>query len=146
MKRILTFGLAFLCAAGVSACAYIYPATGRLHDAATLQASPQYRDGEFRNEVASPPRPSGFGFILAVIRGRFEPRDRPAPSAPLPSVKTDLANLPLEQDILVWLGHSSYFVQVGGKRILVDPVFSSYAAPFPGIDRKSTRLNSSHWE
>jgi L-ascorbate metabolism protein UlaG (beta-lactamase superfamily) len=135
LKRLLTFGLALLCVAGVSACAYIYPATGRLHDAATLQASPQYRDGEFRNEVASPPRPSGFGFIVAVIRGRFEPRDNPAPSVTLPSVKTDLSSLPLEQDIVVWLGHSSYFVQIGGKRILIDPVFSKYAAPIPGMVR-----------
>jgi hypothetical protein len=135
VKQLLRSGLAILCVAGVSACAYIYPATGRLHDAATLQASPQYRDGEFRNEVASPPRPSGFGFVLAVIRGRFEPRYRPAPSVPLPSVKTDLASLPREQDIVVWLGHSSYFVQIGGKRILVDPVFSNYAAPVPGMVR-----------
>lgn len=135
MKRLFKFGLVTLCAAGVSACAYIYPATGQLHEAAALQASPQYRDGEFRNEVASPPRPSGFGFVLAVIRGRFEPRDRPAPSVPLPSVKTDLASLPLAQDIVVWLGHSSYYVQLGGKRILVDPVFSDYAAPLPGMVR-----------
>jgi L-ascorbate metabolism protein UlaG (beta-lactamase superfamily) len=135
VKRFWKVGLALLCAAGVSACAYIYPATGQLHGVERLQASPQYRDGEFRNEVASPPRLSGFGFILAVIRGRFEPRDRPSPSVPLPSVKTDLAHLPLAQDIVVWLGHSSYFVQIGGKRILVDPVFSNYAAPIPGMVR-----------
>jgi L-ascorbate metabolism protein UlaG (beta-lactamase superfamily) len=131
----LTYGLAVLCAAGVSACAYIYPATGRVYDAETLQASPQYRDGEFRNEIASPPRPGGLGFVLAVIRGRFEPRERPAPSSPLPSVKTDLAHLPPGQDIVVWLGHSSYFVQIGGKRVLVDPVFSNYASPLPGVVR-----------
>ncbi|CAN7324638.1 MBL fold metallo-hydrolase [Massilia sp. LjRoot122] len=135
MKRWFKPGLGLLCAAGVSACAYIYPSTGQLHEPATLQASPQYRDGEFRNEVASPPRPGGLGFIMAVIRGRFEPRDRPAPTVALPSVKTDLASLPLAQDIVVWLGHSSYYVQIGGKRILVDPVFSSYAAPIPGMVR-----------
>lgn len=135
MKRLFKIGLALLCVAIVSACAYIYPSTGRLHETATLQASPQYRDGQFQNEVASPPRPGGLGFILAVIRGRFEPRDRPSPTVPLPSVKTDLASLPLEQDIVVWLGHSSYYVQIGGKRILVDPVFSRYAAPVPGMVR-----------
>lgn len=104
-----------------------------------LRASPHYRDGAFRNEVASPPRPGGFGFIVAVIRGRFEsreePRERPTPTAPLPSVKTDLVALPRAQDIVVWLGHSSYFVQLGGKRLLIDPVFSKYAAPVPGMVR-----------
>lgn len=33
--------------------------------------------------------------------------------------------------VVIWLGHSSYYVQVGGKRLLVDPVFSDYAAPLP---------------
>jgi len=31
---------------------------------------------------------------------------------------------------LVWFGHSSYFMQVDGKKILVDPVFSGSASPF----------------
>ena len=30
---------------------------------------------------------------------------------------------------MVWLGHSSYFVQIGGRRILIDPVFTSHASP-----------------
>ncbi|MBC8005281.1 MAG: MBL fold metallo-hydrolase, partial [Verrucomicrobia bacterium] len=33
-------------------------------------------------------------------------------------------------DVLVWFGHSSYFLQLDGKRILVDPVFSGHASPF----------------
>lgn len=135
MKRFLVASLVLLCAMAVSACAYLYPTVGQLPDPRQLQASPQYRDGGFRNEVASPPRPEGFAFILAVLRGRAEPKVRPAPTVALPSVKTDLAALPIEQDIVVWLGHSSYFVQVGGKRLLVDPVFSPYAAPLPWMVR-----------
>jgi hypothetical protein len=133
LKRLLALSLALICIVGISACAHIYPTVGQLPEKAQLQDAPQYRDGQFQNEVASPPRKGGLGFIVGMIRGRFEPRDRPAPSLPLPSVKTDLAALPLEQDIVVWLGHSSYFVQMGGKRILIDPVFSTYAAPVPGM-------------
>lgn len=135
MKRFLAIGLALLCVLGVSACAYVTPSLGQVADSTQLQASPQYRDRQFQNEVASPPRRGGLGFVLAVIRGRFEPRDRPAPPAPLPALKTDLATLPLAQDTVVWLGHSSYFVQVGGKRLLIDPVFSDYAAPVPWMVR-----------
>lgn len=131
MKRILVTTLGLACALGISACAYVAPSLGQLPEAGQLQDAPQYRDGAFRNEVASPPRPGGFGMVFRMIRGRFEPRDRPAPSMALPSVKTDLAGLPREQDIVVWLGHSSYFVQIGGKRLLVDPVFSTNAAPLP---------------
>ena len=135
MKRILVSILALLCVIGLSACAYMLPALGSLPDQQQLTAAPQYRNEQFQNEVASPPRRGGLGFILAVIRGRFEPRDRPAPEGPLPVVRTQLATLPIEQDIVVWLGHSSYFVQVGGKRLLIDPVFSNYAAPLPFMVR-----------
>jgi len=32
-------------------------------------------------------------------------------------------------DVLVWFGHSSYFIQIDGKKILVDPVLSGSASP-----------------
>jgi L-ascorbate metabolism protein UlaG (beta-lactamase superfamily) len=54
---------------------------------------------------------------------------------PLPTVKTDLHALAKDQDTVIWLGHSSYFVQLSGKRILIDPVFSAFAAPVPGMVR-----------
>ncbi|HEY4154370.1 MAG TPA: MBL fold metallo-hydrolase [Puia sp.] len=38
--------------------------------------------------------------------------------------------LDIHSDVLVWFGHSSYFIQLDGKRILVDPVFSGSASPF----------------
>ncbi|KQQ97547.1 MBL fold metallo-hydrolase [Massilia sp. Leaf139] len=136
MKRFLIASLALACALGISACAYVVPSLGQLPERQQLQAAPQYRDGAFRNEVASPPRPGGIGMAFRMIRGRFEPRDpRTAPGVALPAIKTDLAALPRAQDVVVWLGHSSYFVQVGGKRLLVDPVFSGYAAPLPWMVR-----------
>jgi L-ascorbate metabolism protein UlaG (beta-lactamase superfamily) len=136
LKRLLLSSLALACALGVTACAYVVPSLGQLPEPQQLQAAPQYRDGAFRNEVASPPRPGGIGMAWRMLRGRFEPRDpRSAPGAALPAVKTDLSALPREQDIVVWLGHSSYFVQIGGKRLLIDPVFSSYAAPLPWMVR-----------
>ncbi|GAB3812463.1 MBL fold metallo-hydrolase [Pontibacter rugosus] len=57
------------------------------------------------------------------------------PQDSLPSMKTDLLNLPIEQDVLVWFGHSSYFIQIDGVRILVDPVFSGNASPVPGTTK-----------
>jgi len=41
-------------------------------------------------------------------------------------------HLPIDSNVLVWFGHSSYFIQLDGKRILVDPVFSGNASPIPG--------------
>src|SRR5688572_3041056 len=132
LKRFFFLVLVLAGALVLSACAYLYRPLGQVPEDGRLEAvqmSPRYRDGAFRNETASPPRPGGLGFVWAVIRGSFEPKDRPAPSVPLPSVKTDLTRLPRDRDTVVWLGHSSYFVQVGGKRLLIDPVLSSYASP-----------------
>ncbi len=57
---------------------------------------------------------------------------RTEPTDTLPSIKTDLKNIPLTQNVLVWFGHSSYFIQLNGKRFLIDPVFSGRASPIPG--------------
>jgi hypothetical protein len=62
-------------------------------------------------------------------------RENARPAQPLPLVNTDLASLPSGQDAMVWLGHSSWYLQLAGKRILIDPVFSNYAAPFSFINK-----------
>src|SRR5690606_34041675 len=54
---------------------------------------------------------------------RTNPTDR------IPSVKTDLKQIPLTENVLVWFGHSSYYIQLNGKRFLIDPVFSGNASP-----------------
>ena len=38
-----------------------------------------------------------------------------------------------EDDVLVWFGHSSYFIQIDGKKILVDPVFSGSISPIASL-------------
>jgi len=62
-----------------------------------------------------------------------------APPGKLPSVKTDLVNLNSSKPVIVWFGHSSYFIRIENKNFLIDPVFSGNAAPlsfmikaFPG--------------
>lgn len=57
------------------------------------------------------------------------------PTASIPSVRTDLKQLPAEDDLLVWFGHSSYYFQLKGKRFLVDPVFSGNASPIKGSNK-----------
>jgi L-ascorbate metabolism protein UlaG (beta-lactamase superfamily) len=62
-------------------------------------------------------------------------KGQPRPVAAVPAVKTDLKALDPAQDLVVWLGHSSYFVQLGGRRTLIDPVFSTNASPVPMTNR-----------
>jgi L-ascorbate metabolism protein UlaG (beta-lactamase superfamily) len=49
----------------------------------------------------------------------------------IPSIKTDIINLKESEDALIWFGHSSYFIQIEGIKILVDPVFSEISSPIP---------------
>ena len=47
----------------------------------------------------------------------------------MPSVKTDLKNIKSDKPVIVWFGHSSYFIRINNKNILIDPVFSGNASP-----------------
>lgn len=109
------------------------PQFGRLPEGARLarmQRSPHYTDGGFRNLEPSPSFTGKGGPVCAMAEYFFAPKKRLKPLQPLPSVKTDLKSLPADRDLLVWLGHSSCYLQLGGKKILVDPVFGDHASPF----------------
>ena len=103
------------------------PSNARL---ARVQASANYVDGRFRNQVEKPlltEDVSKFGLYMDFL---FSSPENTVPKTALPSQKTDLKALSKTDDTLVWFGHSSYFLQIAGKRMLVDPVFSNSASPF----------------
>ncbi|HZX72784.1 MAG TPA: MBL fold metallo-hydrolase, partial [Cyclobacteriaceae bacterium] len=58
------------------------------------------------------------------------------PPAPIPSIKTDLKKIKVDQPTIIWFGHSSYLVFIEGKKILVDPVFSSSPSPIQAFGKK----------
>ena len=95
-----------------------------------IKKSPNYRNGSFQNQSYTPLFADEGNFIT-VFSGFLKGRNkRLNPVGEIPSVKTDLISLDKNVDALVWFGHSSYFLQVDGKKFLVDPVFSGAAAPF----------------
>lgn len=122
-----------------SAYAYIHlPKFGALPDGdrlARAEQSPNYRQGAFSNIEPFTIASDSGGMAKALLDYMMTKKDRPAPSVPVVSVKTDLSALDRRQDIAVWLGHWSFFIQLAGRRILVDPVFSDNAAPVPFANR-----------
>lgn len=92
--------------------------------------SPNFIDGEFRNQIPTPLFTDDSSVFSVIMKSLFTKPDRLVPAMPLPSVKTDLRSLVRDKDIVIWLGHSSYYLQLAGKRILIDPVLSPYASPF----------------
>src|SRR6185295_12718210 len=104
-----------------------------------VQASPNYKDGSFRNLM--PTKMMDNSSMFPILWKFINKPKNTVPPKPLPSVKTDLKNLPGNAPVIIWFGHSSYLIKINGKHILVDPVFSGHASPFsfsaksfPGTD------------
>lgn len=97
-----------------------------------MKQSPNFKNGKFQNLSKTPTLAEGHSWFKVLYQAYIKNKPRQYPTYTIPSVKTDLLNLPADKDVLVWFGHSSYFIQIDGKRILVDPVFSGNASPVPG--------------
>jgi L-ascorbate metabolism protein UlaG (beta-lactamase superfamily) len=100
-----------------------------LSDLKKLQQLSYFRDRQIQNLTPTPSLTEGAGFFNVLKEFLFDKSKQNIPPAPLPSRKTDLLQLDRNKNILVWFGHSSYFMQIDGKTILVDPVFSGNASP-----------------
>jgi hypothetical protein len=106
-------------------------------------ASPHFVNGKFENLVPVSIIPEEVDHhenrFTAMWKFLFGDKSALSPSVPLISKKTDLFSLPRDEDIVVWMGHSNFYLQLGGRRILIDPTFHAYASPvffinkaFPG--------------
>lgn len=93
--------------------------------------SPHYRDGAFRNLEETPMMTTDRSMVSSLWEFLTRKVPHAQPEKALPSQKTDLLKLDTRENVLVWFGHSSYFLQVDGKKFLIDPVFSGHASPFP---------------
>jgi len=96
-----------------------------------IEKADNYRDGQFHNLSYTPDLPEGVSYWDVTKKFLLAPKIDIRPKTQLPTVKTDLHRLHPDEQVLVWFGHSSYFMQVAGKKILVDPVFSGAASPLP---------------
>lgn len=105
-----------------------------------IKASPHFINGRFEClepvEVLADPKENR---IITTVKFFLQDKSALFPAQSIPSSKTDLRTLDPSEDALVWMGHSTFYMQLNGKKILIDPVFSSYGSPvffvnkaFPG--------------
>lgn len=91
-----------------------------------VEASEQFKDGKAQNLI---PTSLGvnmemFGAMGRYVRGGQNPDiDIPVQT---PRFSEDLS----DAFTMTWLGHSSVLLEIGGVRIVTDPVFSKRASPF----------------
>lgn len=98
-------------------------------DLTRMEQLPNYKNGSFENlaQLADSTIKQKFLFM----RGR---RESVRPSYGLPWVRTDLKALSTnDAPAVVWFGHSSLLIKTAKSNILIDPVFSGYAGPVPGL-------------
>ncbi len=114
-----------------------HPMFGKNPDGARLERikkSPNYKDGEFKNQSPTQMIVSNKSKPVALIGFLFRNVKDLNPSKDISSVKTNLKNLNPDEDILVWMGHSSLYMQVDGKKIAFDPVLVS-ASPVSFLNK-----------
>jgi len=127
-----------------------------------IKNSPNYKNNSFQNLSPTPDLTDGATYFSVMKEFAFGDKKRQKPDGIIPSVKTDLLKLASNEDVLVWFGHSSYFMQIDGKKILADPVLSGAASPvsattkaFKGTDIYTTDdipeidflfISHDHWD
>ncbi|MFD0837077.1 MBL fold metallo-hydrolase [Mariniflexile aquimaris] len=126
-----------------------------------IEQSPNFKNGSFQNLSETPMLTEGAGYGKVLYEFVFSSKPK-EPTQYIPSAKTDLKALNPKENVLIWMGHSTYFMQIDGKKILVDPVLSGNASPlsfttnaYNGTDIYSTDdfpeidylfLSHDHWD
>ncbi len=87
-----------------------------------IKQSSNYKAKGFENLTETPMMLQD-GSYYDILKKFLKKNADTKPPSPLPSIKTDLKDIQSEKPVIVWFGHSSYFIHVQNKNILVDPVF-----------------------
>jgi len=105
-----------------------------------IRQSTNYRDGRFQNLNHTQQLTEGFWQMLTQPSAKQK-----EPKTEIPVVKINLTALNPQENLLVWFGHSSCYIQLDEMRFLIDPVFSSYASPVSFMNKafKGTNIYSS---
>jgi L-ascorbate metabolism protein UlaG (beta-lactamase superfamily) len=91
-----------------------------------LSRSPRFKDGKFQNEVSTATVPEGLRrTFVALLFGKQKRK----PTRPVPLVKAPLIESAPGGLSIIWYGHSSALVEIEGKRVLFDPVWSDRCSP-----------------
>jgi L-ascorbate metabolism protein UlaG (beta-lactamase superfamily) len=102
-----------------------------------VTGSPRFHEGRFHNTMETPALPPASA-RKGLLRQMHEERHVGLPGGPIPLAR---AELPAEAAELAvtWFGHASALLEVDGRRVLVDPVWSFRVSPSPTIG--PTRLH-----
>lgn len=102
-------------------------------------SSPQFDAASGRFANTPPTRPLDHMATAAALWAMMTDGRRFMPPQPLPSETVDwayfLAATP-DKARLVWFGHSSVMLRMGGQTVFIDPVFADSVSPLPWMMRR----------
>jgi L-ascorbate metabolism protein UlaG (beta-lactamase superfamily) len=100
--------------------------------------SPNFKDGKFQNPVETKMQTDDMPFFKVMKEFIFAKGDR-VPAGTINVEAIDLSQFrQAAQDVKIcWLGHSAFLIEIDGKIILTDPVFSKRVSPFSFFGTKS---------
>lgn len=102
------------------------------------QSSGHYQEGKFVNSQPTKMLTEG-SLFSSLWRGLFERTPNKAPLIPLPMQPLDsltIARTPVDQVRVTWFGHSASLVELGGRKILLDPMLSINMGPLAWLTPK----------
>jgi L-ascorbate metabolism protein UlaG (beta-lactamase superfamily) len=94
--------------------------------AARMARSPQFADGRFHNTV--PATQVATASVPRLVAAAATNRDRRRPSGQIPVLTPETAADPAGLYV-TWYGHSTALIEIEGRRVLVDPVWSDRCSP-----------------
>ena len=100
-----------------------------------------YTDGKFQNQTPTSLEmslPEGVGVMIEFVKG--VKNDKPNKS--IETLTIDSLDIGSDSSRITWLGHSTFLLELDGKNILLDPMFSPIPSPIPlmGTKRYSDTL------
>lgn len=105
-----------------------------------IKDSKNYVNGQFVNQINTQMMTGEDNMFTTMIKFLFNGNEEVRPREKFLIQKSDIKSIPIDKDFIIWFGHSSYLIQINGKRILVDPVFykaspvALFNKPFEGTD------------
>ena len=96
-----------------------------------------YEDGKFVNQIPSP-MDVGIKDIPSLLYQQLkgDPSRQPNTKFPIQHIDSlDIEQKPDSITRLTWFGHSSFLLEIAGKKILLDPMFGDVPAPHPWLGK-----------
>ena len=106
-------------------------------DLKRYERSGNFKDGVFQNKTTTKMDMS-MKDMASIMKEFLSKKGEKTPDREPPFKKVDSTLLADSHDdfSFVWFGHSTFFLKMGQKKILLDPMFSNVPAPHPALGKK----------